>query len=70
MAVWGVCVVAVWVRMGVAFVCERFFCGWMVFSEFGSQFFGRGVFGRVFEFFTRLGGFSNGGFIIMNCGLS
>ena len=42
-----------------------FLGGWMDFLDFGFESFGRGGVGRDFEFFTRVGFFSNRGFIIM-----
>ena len=67
---WGVFVVAGLARMSACFVCEGFFGGWMLFLDFGFNFSGEGgVFGRgfgIFDFLIRLGGFSDGGFIIMN----
>ena len=70
---------------GCLFCCEGVFWwlgGWLIgwVTGFGVagwfsgilvlSLSGGGVFGRDFEFFTRVGGFSNRGFIIMIWGLS
>ena len=60
-----------WVGEDECLFCLRGGFWWLdAFLGFRCQFFGRGgVFGRgfgIFEFFTGLGGFSDGGFIIMN----
>ena len=60
-----------WVGEDEYLVCLRGVFWWLdAFLGFRFQFFGRGgLFGRGFvfsEFFSGLGGFSHGGFIIMN----